>query len=69
MANRRIVAVGLLTEHDLNLLGAGFNRLWPVEESPCFDGLIEAIDEAERALRQAENLRVEQAENPPPPIR
>ena len=49
MANR-IVAVGLLTEHELKLLGEGFSRVWPVDETPCFEGLIRAIDEADRAL-------------------
>jgi hypothetical protein len=44
----RIVAVGLLTQHDLTLLGHSFTRLWPVEDARCFEGLIEAIDEAER---------------------
>jgi hypothetical protein len=44
------VAVGLLTDHDLGLLGDGFNRAWPVDEVPCFTGLLEAIDEADREL-------------------
>lgn len=48
---RQIVAVGLLTEQDLNLLGATFTRLWPVEDAPQFDELLEAIDAAERALQ------------------
>jgi hypothetical protein len=50
LAHHRIVAVGLLTEHDLSLLGDGFSRAWPVDETPCFAGLLEAIDEADRAL-------------------
>lgn len=49
---RQIVAVGLLTEQDLNLLGATFTRLWPVEEAPQFDELLEAIDAADRALQE-----------------
>jgi hypothetical protein len=44
----RIVAVGLLTQQDVNLLGPTFHRLWPVEDVPCFLELVEAIDEAER---------------------
>jgi len=44
----RIVAVGLLTERDVNALGPSFQRLWPVEDAPCFADLLEAIDEAER---------------------
>ncbi len=53
LGKERIVAVGLLTERDLSLLGHSFTRLWPVEETPCFDGLIKAIDEAERELQQS----------------
>ena len=47
MAKDKIVAVGLLTQQDINLLGHSFTRLWPVDERPCFDALLEAIDEAE----------------------
>lgn len=50
MSSERIVAVGLLTEHDVRLLGAGFDRLWPVDEAPCFSRLLRAIDEADREL-------------------
>ena len=49
----RIVAVGLLTQHDLSLLGHSFTRLWPVEDARCFEGLIEAIDQAERELEES----------------
>ena len=42
------MAVGLLTERDVDLLGPTFRRLWPVEDVPCFGELLEAIDEAER---------------------
>ena len=56
MNQRRIIAVGLLTEQDLNLLGASFTRLWPVEEAPGFDDLLAAIDDADRQLQlQAES--------------
>jgi hypothetical protein len=48
LAKDRIVAVGLLTERDVDLLGPSFQRLWPVEDVPCFGELLEAIDEAER---------------------
>lgn len=52
MAKDRIVAVGLLTEQDLTLLGNSFTRLWPVEERPCFEGLIDAIDQADSDLER-----------------
>jgi hypothetical protein len=48
----RIVAVGLLTQREVELLGHGFSRLWPVDESPCFSELLKAIDEAERRLKE-----------------
>ena len=53
MANDHIVAIGLLTKNDVQLLGPSFARLWPVEEAPCFNDLLEAIDEADRQLRHA----------------
>lgn len=51
MPGDRIVAVGLLTEIDLNRLGDTFTRLWPVEDAPCFEELLSAIDEADRQLQ------------------
>lgn len=50
MTSDRIVAVGLLTQRDVNLLGPTFERLWPVEEAPCFSEMLRAIDEADREL-------------------
>ena len=52
MPRERIVAVGLLTERDLALLGPTFDRIWPVEDAPGFDELLEAIDEADQRLRK-----------------
>ena len=48
----QIVAVGLLTRNDVRLLGPSFERLWPVEDAPHFSGLLAAIDEADRRLKQ-----------------
>lgn len=53
MVNERIVAVGLLTQRDVELLGHGFSRLWPVDSTPCFEELLRAIDDADRELRTA----------------
>ena len=53
----RIVAIGLLTQQDLNMLGPTFERAWPVEEVPEFDELLHAIDEADRKLEAAERRR------------
>lgn len=48
-----IVAVGLLTRRDLQALGSGFSRAFPVDQTPCFSSLLIAIDEADRALWRA----------------
>lgn len=50
LAKDRIVAVGLLTQRDLDLLGSAFTRTWPLDEAPCFRGLLQAIDEADREI-------------------
>ena len=50
--NERIVAVGLLTRQDLELLGPSFDRVWPVENAPSFDQLLRAIDDADNRLQQ-----------------
>ena len=50
--SQRIVAVGLLTRRDLEVLGPTFDRIWPVEEAPHFNELLRAIDEADRRLQQ-----------------
>lgn len=63
MSERQIVAVGLLTAHELQLLGAGFGRVWPIDETPCFEGLLHAIDEAERELwRERDRATADQGE-------
>jgi hypothetical protein len=68
MDQERIIAVGLLTRQDLNLLGPTFSRAWPVEEiraqnvrgtgeheAPDFAELLRAIDEADEQMRHQEN--------------
>lgn len=46
------VAVGLLTQRDLDLLGEGFMRAYPLMPDTNFDDLLTAIDRAEhRHLR------------------
>ena len=50
--NERIVAIGLLTKRDLRLLGPAFDRAWPVEDASQFESLLQAIDDADRALKQ-----------------
>ena len=53
MSTERIIAVGLLSQSDLDRLGSQFARLWPIDETPCFDGLLQAIDEADREFRRS----------------
>jgi hypothetical protein len=49
-----IVAVGLLTARDIALLGPTFERIFPVDEVPCFSDLLRAIDEADRGDQRAQ---------------
>jgi len=44
---QNIVAIGLLTQKDLDILGSGFRTAIPVDQSPAFEDLLRAIDEAE----------------------
>ena len=60
MAEERIVAVGLLTQRDVEVLGHGFSRLWPVDQTPCFTELLEAIDQADEELKRSHDLKMEQ---------
>ena len=41
------VAVGLLTDRDLSVLGQGFKRAYPITDHGEFDTLLKAIDAAE----------------------
>ena len=50
---QRIVAVGLLTQRNLDVLGDGLKQSWPVEEAPIFSQLLRAIDEADERLRSS----------------
>ena len=53
LVRERIVAVGLLTQREVELLGHGFWRLWPVDDTPCFQDLLQAIDDADLELGRA----------------
>jgi hypothetical protein len=56
VAKERIVAVGLLTQREVELLGHNFSRLWPIDDTPCFADLLKAIDEADRELQQKQRV-------------
>ena len=40
----RIVAVGLLTQRDVEVLGIGFQRLYPIADDAAFDDLLRQLD-------------------------
>ena len=44
----RIVAVGLLTQRDLDVLGTGFNRLFPVDAHDDGDGFADLIAQLDK---------------------
>ena len=41
-----IVAVGLLTQRDMDGLGAGFRNAFPISDATDFEDLLRAIDRA-----------------------
>lgn len=47
MAKDRIVAVGLLTQGDLDRLGTGFRNVIPVKRDTMFDDLLAQLDQIE----------------------
>ena len=50
MDRERIVAVGLLTQRNLDRLGGSLQKVWALDETPCFGALLHAIDEADREV-------------------
>ena len=48
MAKEPMAAVGLLTKRNIDQLGSSLQQLWPVQDVPCFTGLLSAIDDADR---------------------
>lgn len=58
MADQKIIAVGLLTQDDVDRLGSTFQRIWPVQDAPCFSQLLRAIDQADRELREEHSSSV-----------
>lgn len=49
MGDERFVAVGLLTRRDLDVLGSGFRRAFPLREMKDYTALLTQIDEAQRS--------------------
>ena len=50
MRSDRFVAVGLLTRRDLDVLGSGFRRAFPLNKNTDFTSLLIKIDEEEERL-------------------
>ena len=48
MPDERIVAVALLTQSNLDILGKNLRKVFPIEQVPCFPELLSAIDDADR---------------------
>ena len=55
MVRDPVVAIALLTRREVDLLGPTFTRLWPIDDTPCFAELLDAIDEADRELRRSQS--------------
>ena len=53
---RQIVAIGLLTQQDLEMLGQGFDRAFPLDNELVFEDLLQAIDKADRELALATKI-------------
>lgn len=54
MSNDRFVAVGLLTQRDLDLLGSAFRRAFPLDENTDFTALLKLIDDVDVGRRDRE---------------
>ena len=60
--NERIIGVGLLTQQNVDQMGSTLERVWLVDDVPCFFGLLQAIDEADREYWRSRDA----AEDRPP---
>ncbi len=47
MARTRLIAVGCLTRRDLDVIGSGLQRAFPLPETEGFAALLSEIDRAE----------------------
>ena len=48
MPSRRFVSVGLLTQRDLDVLGSGFRRAFPLNDTQDYTAMLVAIDQVDR---------------------
>ncbi len=52
--SEKIVAVGFLTQRDLDVLGRGFTLHFPVPKDSAFDDLLRQLDEVSAPPREQE---------------
>jgi hypothetical protein len=52
----RIVAIGLLTQRDLDMLGTGFERAFPLQSNADFEDLLAKLDEVTARTSRKEGL-------------
>ena len=48
VAKNRIVALGMLTQSNLESFGKDLKKVYPIDETPCFAEILRVIDEADR---------------------
>jgi hypothetical protein len=58
MRNEPFVAVGLLTQRDLDVLGSGFRRAFPLTDSADFAPLLKRLDEAVQRTNNPQSATV-----------
>jgi hypothetical protein len=57
VADDRLVAVSLLTARDLNVLGKGFARCFPLPDDASFAAVMEQLERTPAIMRSAEQER------------
>jgi hypothetical protein len=68
-----IVALALVTQLELDQLGPTFRRAYLIDDTPCFDELLRAIDDADRDIWRARDMEASRQipepiiEQPTPP--
>ena len=67
MNTGRIVAVGPWSAPNTTLLGSALAKAWPVEQTASFEGLLNAIDVADRERASRASGGVDNVEQPLPP--
>lgn len=62
--SKQIIALALVTQEELELLGPQFARAYPIDQAPCFGELLQAIDVADRELWRARDQASRDANTP-----